>query len=101
MMYTLSLHDALPIYTALEFSCQFRLGLLVGGELVFPGLLGRCAFLFGIPGGIDFRGHFKRAMLPAQSLTSQGDFIVTQRGTVAIFLALLVEIGRASCRERV
>ena len=77
-------------HAALELGRQFRLGLFVGGELVFPGLLGRCAFLFGIPGGIDFRGHFKRAMLPAQSLASQGDFIVTQRGTVAIFLALLV-----------
>src|SRR5690606_29446606 len=34
--------------------------------------------------------YFERTVLPAQRLAGQCDFIVTQRGTVAIFLALFV-----------
>ena len=41
-------------HAALEFGRQFRLGLFVGSEFLFPRLLSRGAFLFGIPFGVDF-----------------------------------------------
>src|SRR5690606_14721649 len=47
-------------------------------------------FLFGVPLGIDVGGDFEGGVTPAQLLAGQGDFVVTQGRTVALFLALLV-----------
>ena len=82
-------------HATLELSRQFRLGLLVGRKLLLPlGL--RCrTFLTGVPGTGDVGRNFERTVLPAQLLAGQGDFVVTQGGTVTAFLALFVRGTKA------
>ena len=62
----------------------------VGRETLVPlGFDGAAGFL-GVPLGVDVGRDFERAMVPLQCRAGQGDFRVTQRGAVAVFLALLV-----------
>ena len=76
--------------TALELGSQLGMGSGVGGELVVPGGFGGSAGGLGVPLGVDLGRDFERAMVPAECGAGQGDFVVAQRRTVALFLALLV-----------
>ena len=74
----------------LELGCQLRIGLLIGGKAGIPFRLGDCTGSLGIPFGINIRRNLERTMAPVQCGTGGGDFIITQRRTVTLFLALLV-----------
>ena len=69
---------------------QLRVRGLIGVETLLPFALRLGTRFLGIPGILDVRRDFKRAVLPTQLFTGQGDFIFPQSGTMGVFLALLV-----------
>ena len=84
------LRGQLRFHAALEFTCFFREGFGVASEAAFPLLLARFTGVAGIPGGVNRLGDMERRVLPAQLLTCQCHFFVTQRCAVSFFFALLV-----------
>ncbi|MCY1354613.1 hypothetical protein D9M69_409980 [compost metagenome] len=85
----------LALDAALEFRGQLRVSGGIGGETLVPGRFAGSAGGLGVPLGIDLGRDFEGRVGPAQGSAGQGDFVVTQRCAVALFLALLVRRAEA------